>query len=198
MGSESIVIGISGNRPGCGKTEMSHAIYRALNKKNVGAYLISLASGLKELVADYGEPCGPMTDSREWKDKPHRFYSSKSNREILVTVGSAVRKALPDFFANRIRDFRYNNRNCSVPQVALVPDVRYLNEAKLCDLLVYVNRDPQLLNADESEEIWNDPGYQELGPDVFHNEGSFLDLESWAYSYVEEVVIPFMSTNNYN
>lgn len=173
-----IVIGIAG-KAGSGKDEFAQCLtYAGLNKDSQSEIVIvHLADRMKRLVEDV---LGILSYRMSWGEGKERKYilgdKTMTGREILQKFGVAIRDSVsPHFWAEQITGWKYQHRQMDF---IIVPDIRFIEEAELCDILVLINRDSEpIKECDHVSEtsldfLENDP------PDwVVENNGTVQDLQ---------------------
>lgn len=74
-----------------------------------------------------------------------RFYEQLSPRKFMQLLGTEYFRFCTDKFFVRLMQNSYED--------VIIPDVRFENEAKICDLLIGIHRDVPSVNAHSSEEF---------------------------------------------
>lgn len=74
-----------------------------------------------------------------------RFYQELSPRKFMQLLGTECFRFCKDDFFVRLMQNSYNN--------VIIPDVRFANEASICDLVVGIYRDVPSVNKHMSEEF---------------------------------------------
>jgi hypothetical protein len=74
-----------------------------------------------------------------------KFYRELSPRKFMQLLGTEYFRSCMDEFFVRLMQNSYEN--------VIIPDVRFENEAAICDLLIGIHRDVPSVNAHSSEEF---------------------------------------------
>lgn len=123
---------------------------------------------------------------------PHtgRFYRELSPRKFMQLLGTECFRFCKDDFFVRLMQNSYND--------VIIPDVRFENEASICDLLIGIHRDVPSVSSHVSEEFadlligekldgdtgWISTGDKLVDYLIIHNTQSITELERKLRLYV--------------
>lgn len=119
------------------------------------------------------------------------FYEQLSPRKFMQLLGTEYFRFCMDKFFVRLMQNSYNN--------VIVPDVRFANEASICDLLIGIHRDAPSVNshvseefaeylvcgADDGEKGFVRPCYKKIKYLIVHNNQDISDLEQKLQKHVD-------------
>lgn len=119
------------------------------------------------------------------------FYEQLSPRKFMQLLGTEYFRFCMDKFFVRLMRNSYNN--------VIIPDVRFANEASICDLLIGIHRDVPSVNghvseefaeylvsgADDSEMGFVRPCYKKIKYLIVYNNYEISDLEQKLQKHVD-------------
>jgi hypothetical protein len=138
------IIGLAGPA-GVGKDTFAHVLHRYFSYHMVNARVRSFADPLYEAVSALTGMTVDRLKDRSIKELPFTWKGAPSGipewspRRMLQFIGTEVcRRQITDtFWLDRMRDWRQDNP----ASVFIHPDVRFENEANMCDLVIELTRD---------------------------------------------------------
>ncbi len=170
-----LLIGL-GYQKRCGKDELARRLRQCIRAHGFVATTYSIAAPLKEMVHSvFGVPWSNLNGDDSIRDLPIEAHGGRSGRQLLQEVGCTMRDAWPGIWAQALV-----HRDWGDTDVAIIPDVRFADEADLIresgGFLVKVVRTGAPSDPHPSEHQLD--GYSfDL---TYENNGTLADMQSFA------------------
>ena len=159
-----MIIGISGNN-GAGKDTFGMLLQAALERKGHKVQRRAFADALY-FISTYLFNTPTKADCDATPSLKNRPYLNVTVRDILILIGKKMREIDPDVWVNLLK------KNASSESILIITDVRFQNEAAICDKLLRVFRNGQ------------DENVGECFGETIENNGSLDDLQRRAEEWI--------------
>lgn len=187
MIGKAMVVGFTG------KARSGKDTAAAILAGQTGGLVLSMAGTMKRMLLPLLEALAPPGIERfkhvhgqiagELKEQPIAAIG-KSPRELLQTLGTEWGRHLIREDLWIIVQRHLIGRASSVHNVVIIPDVRYDNEAELCDRIYQISRDDVPEVAEHTSEAGLNP---ELITAIISNNGTVDDLRKKISSVAQSV-----------
>jgi len=181
------IVGITG-KAGSGKDTLAKMVMEGNEHRMV---TMSFAKKLRD-VAEVLFGCRMETQAEK-----AAIYGGcmKTGREILQAIGEGMRKIDENVWVDAVFDqiaVYASKANVKNSPVVILTDVRYPNEAALCNLVVRILRDKVLLEGDAAKHA-SETEMDKIKPDlIIENTGTLDDLRKAAESLKERLLPEFI------
>jgi len=130
-----MIIGISGNN-GAGKNTVGAMVSDYFNSRDIDMYQRAFADSLYE-ICDLIFKTPSKKECEKYpilKNMTNDRWCGKSVRDLLIATGAFCRSINPDYWVEQLK--RRLRKGCHY----VITDVRFFNEAQICDYLIHVER----------------------------------------------------------
>lgn len=196
MTEDILVVGVCGAARS-GKDTFASFLRAELTRSDTPcySYTISMADPLRDmfrtLLAGLDPHCVLDWTGKD-KDKDTSILLGRSPRYILQTLGTDWGREMVDkelwceIIKQRIHSVREKSRRFAVANIAIIPDIRFDNESKLCDVIYEVTRTGTKRVREHSSEAGLSP---HLIDKTILNNGTVEDLLDLATEEADELLL---------
>lgn len=195
-----LIIGLAGKSQS-GKDSICSIIFN----ENVSCMRFAFANLLKEFIRNAANKSIPESE----KDKPLACFDGRSLGEMCQVIGQAIRNVEPNFFVNKLyhtvyaellpfetvqSGANYGNAFFPFPDIMVVTDVRYINEAQMIKTLggklIRIHRNIVSIRPSNhpSETEMDSLEFRSLVDFDLYNHGDLAQLENSTKNLLKSVI----------